>query len=546
MSRHILSKDKLTIIIIILVSATMIASAAPQIPLATYQAVVSFDPPSHFDLRDVNGTNYVTVVRDQGPFGTCWTHGVMASMESNLMMTGNWAAAGETDEPDLSEAHLDWWNGFNTNNNDDDPGGGGLTVHEGGDYRVASAYLTRGEGAIRENDAPYQYLVDPCDRFSPYYHYFYPHDIEWYSDDQNLSNINTIKSNLMKHGAIGTAICYDDIFITENYTFYQPPSNPLEPNHAVTIVGWDDTLVTQAPEGPGAWIVKNSWNTWWGDEGYFYISFYDKCAGKHPEMGAVSYQGVKRLSKDVKIYSHDYHGWRDTFMATTEVVNAFTAVDSDHLMAVSFYTTVDNASFVVKVYRLFEDGQLQDEVMSVNGSFTYIGYHTVDFPENVPLTAGSPFYLYLCLSNGGVAFDRTSDVPVLLGASSRTIVKSIAHPGESYYKQNGTWLDLYSYAFPDSSWDGTANFCLKAITRQLYSPLLEISNVSGGKWITFQVSNIGNATANNTIVDLNLTGHSIPAWAAGDTREYDLHSPHVWNRIWQYVSVSISPYFCNR
>jgi len=421
-------------------------------------ALPSRDLPTQFDLRSVSGKNLVSSVKNQSG-GTCWTHGTMASIEGNLMMTGAWDKAGETGEPNLAEYHLDWWNGFNQHFNADisPTSGQGLEVHEGGDYRVATAYLARG-GAVRDIDGQ-SYSTAPKQTDSAF-HFYYPRDVEWLTAGANLETIGDIKQAVMQYGVVGTALDWDDSYYnSSSNTFYQPPSSSDEPNHAVAIVGWDDAKKTDAPK-PGAWLIKNSWGTDWGEDGFFWISYYDKTSGHHADMGAVSFHNVELLAYQ-QIYSHDYHGWRATKSSTQEVFNAFTATGNpkgnEVLTSVSFFTISDHVQYSVKVYTTFDGTNLQNEVSLKEGVADHRGFHTVDLDWPVTLQAGTKFYVYLNVSDGGQAYDHTSDVPVLLGGGTRTIVTSKASAGESYYKTTAGWVDL-------TKDDSTANFCIKGLS----------------------------------------------------------------------------------
>jgi len=417
--------------------------------------------PEQFDLRDYNGENFVTSVKSQID-GTCWTHGAMAAIEGNLMMNANWTNAGLDGEPNLAEYHLDWWNGFNQEFNQDTmpDDGSGLEVHYGGDYLVTSAYLSRGEGAIQDTAIEGYWHSNMPRRADTSYNYFYVRNIEWLAMGDSLERIDLLKTKIMENGVMGTCMAYNGQFIDYNYNHYQPPGSDVLPNHAIAIVGWDDNHPTDAPQ-PGAWLCKNSWGNSWGYSGYFWISYYDKWAGREPEMGAISFSNTVEPFFDT-IYYHDYHGWRDTWTESNTAMNAFSAVDSMSLKAVSFYTAADSVNYTCTIYDDF-DTELSNSLGQVAGFIELKGFHTIDLPELIGIPEGDDFYLELEFDKGGQPFDRTSEVPVLLCAeNTRTVVHSTASESESFYKNDqGHWIDFYSEG--DAFWEHSGNFCIKAI-----------------------------------------------------------------------------------
>ncbi|HVQ00071.1 MAG TPA: lectin like domain-containing protein [Candidatus Thermoplasmatota archaeon] len=454
--------------------------------------------PDSFDLRNVSGNNYVTSVKDQEypPYGTCWCFGPYAAMESNLLITKNWENAGEQGEPDLSEAHLDWWNGFNTFHNDDAPGSSGLIVHQGGDSQMVFAYLSRGEGAIREIDAPYSNISKSPERTNPNYHYYYANDIEFYDIGNNLENMDVIKEKLMTDGAIKISFCSKSQFLdSHNYTYYQPPSSNLFVTHDVAIIGWDNNKTTQAPE-PGAWLCKNSFGTSWGLDGYFWISYYDKycCHYVDSRDWCSSFQNVERLPYN-QIYYHDYHGWMDTLSESTEAFNAFHSNYSNTLQAVSFFTATDSVDYVVRIYDSFENNELKGELSNISGMIPHMGFHTIKLTQPVTLGTDDNFYIYLKLSNGGQPYDRTINANEWWG---NVKIKSVAHPGESYYYNDGTWNDLYTL-------DTSANFCIKGLAT--VPPKLNVTIKSGlGLGVTAIYKNNGVSNATNVPWEITVKG----------------------------------------
>ena len=79
-------------------------------------------------------------------------------------------------------------------------------------------------------------------------------------------NINSIKREIYTHGPVATSISAEPL---ETYTggiFNPAVAPPIQVDHVVSIVGW-------GTEGKLAyWIVRNSWGTYWGEDGFFRVA----------------------------------------------------------------------------------------------------------------------------------------------------------------------------------------------------------------------------------------------------------------------------------
>ncbi len=376
---------------------------------------------TYFDLRN---TGDVSPVRNQGSSGSCWAFATYGSMESSLLV--------DNDSRDFSENNLKNASGFD------------ISPNIGGNGYMATAYLSRWAGPVKESDDPFV----ATSTSSPTGLAVQKHiqDVDFLPAD-----IGTIKQEIYNHGAVYTSFYYSGSGFNDTYDSYcYGTSNSA--NHAVTIVGWDDNYSAAkfniTPAGNGAWIVKNSWGTGWGANGYFYLSYYDKTALAEN----VAFHNAEPTNNYEREYSYDSLGWVGSYSYTWGA-NIFTAADSETLNAVSFYTPAPNSSFTIQIYTGVSSNPTRGTLVTTQtGTIDFAGYHTVDLNKVVPLTKGQKFSVVLNLNTSN-AYPMAVEYPYS-GYSS----KAAATVGQSYLGFNGTsWVD-------STSVQTNMNVCIKAFT----------------------------------------------------------------------------------
>ncbi len=376
----------------------------------------SLGQPASFDWRS---QGKVTPVKDQGTCGSCYAFAAIANIESKILIDGTGCTC------DFSENNAKECNWYDSS-------------CSGGNYYKMASWFSK-KGTVLESCDAYVASDVACNGTCTYQRML----LDWRLICGNVvPDTSLLKTYIQNYGPIYTSFWADSSYgfnssYDGSYTMYS--TNTTAPNHAVLIVGWDDSLTHDG--GTGGWIVKNSWGTDWGgpcgygsEGGYFTIAYQSASIGKYSSF----IYDWQDYDDNGDLYYYDEGGWTNSFGTgsdtTTWGLCKFIPSSDTRVTRVEFWTNDVTTDIDIRIYDDFDGSNLTNLLASkLNNSFSEAGYHSVALDSPLSVTSGDDIFAVVQFTNDSYEWPIVIDIlgPLETG---RTYI--------SVTGADGTWIAL--------------------------------------------------------------------------------------------------------
>ncbi|KAK9815144.1 hypothetical protein WJX73_008694 [Symbiochloris irregularis] len=200
---------------------------------------------------DWRGTPADTSVKDQAVCGSCWAFSTTGTMQgAYFLATGNTSSFSEQQLMDCS-----WGHGANKACDGGDQDRAMDYVVEAGGVAPEASYTYMGaDGFCRDKNVSHDALI----KFKGFAY------VPEYDDEALMEAVYSRGPVAVSLDASQPGFrFYSDGVYESSTCFYKPD----DLDHAVLVVGYGTS-----EKGHDYWIIRNSWSTYWGDEGYIKIS----------------------------------------------------------------------------------------------------------------------------------------------------------------------------------------------------------------------------------------------------------------------------------
>lgn len=462
--------------------------------------------PSSYDLRNVDGKNYVSPVGNQGNMGLCWTFGTTGAAESYLLKKGD--TSYNSSSTLFSQRQIDYAtanNGIKDYKSEYksfiDRGLG-----DGGNFYVSTVALANGVSLYNSNnfkaysDTDYEKmeLMDVLSYSKSDYEVNgtinMPINAYRASDDNLTADekvkrenyLNSIKSYLMKYGAayVSTYMGCSHNDSTLNSTLIDAYACSFTGGHAMSIIGWDDDIeykycvsnnqhysynsnCSDVVSGKGVWIIKNSWGNY--NTPYLYLT-YD------------SYSSSISFITDMS--SKDEKNWDNNYILGSNVSNGKDMLYRMYSTKLKGNEKLEKIKFMTNSI----DGEFDVLVRDVNGKII-----------TKRVSSSTPSLVTVDFSNDNVVLNTNSLAQIKASNSTSVFIDNV-----SFFTSNT--IDSVSVDF--SKYEGES-FNSKNI--RLYS---DTKGIPSGTNIVYKLYNASNeevssgySVSNNVVAENNINAN---------------------------------------